>query len=150
MLGFWALGQFPLGQPGTLAVPVSVGSSISGGWFSKKRWHDIKEAERQRELAIVRAREAKNRREREIAIQAAAEAKAAREAGRAAADQAHAERARRQALIDALAAQVGARTIGDAFADGGPMAIAAARARDAQAQAAAEEEEAVVRMLLLE
>src|SRR3989442_13840995 len=113
MLGFAPLGHFPLGQPkgtylfaarqtyvltGFAATPViivgtPVGSSISGGTFSKGRWRQLKAEQRRRELAIGRGRGGKEREAREAAGQAAAEGQAARGWGRASEGQATAERA---------------------------------------------------------
>jgi hypothetical protein len=111
MLGFVPLGQLPLGQPAAVPVVITVGSGISGGTFSKGRWRRLKEEERARELAIVRARERQELRRRAAARKAAAERRAEIDAARAAEDRANAERARRQAVIDALAALTGARFI---------------------------------------
>ena len=77
MLGFAPLGHFPLGQPKggylfaargsyvltgfaatfTIVVGTGVGSSITGGTFSKGRWRALEAEQRRRELAIVRGRE---------------------------------------------------------------------------------------------
>jgi hypothetical protein len=149
MLGFAPLGQFPLGQPAVAPAVVTVGSGISGGTFSKGRWHRLKEDERARALAVVRARQNEELRRRTAAFAQAAAVEAARDAARAAEDRANAERARRQAVIDALAALSGARSIGEAFVVGAPTATLAAEAQRAKA-AEQDEEEAIVRLLLLD
>jgi hypothetical protein len=149
MLGLAPLGQFALGQPGVAPALVTIGSSISGGAFSRGRWRRLKEAERARALGVIRARETEELRRRAAAYANAAAAKTARDAAHAAEDRASAERARRQALIDALAALAGARGIGAAFPGAAPMAARAALAEEAKA-AEQDEEEAIVRLLLLD
>jgi hypothetical protein len=149
MLGFAPLGQFPLGQPAAVPAIITLGSGISGGTFSKGRWRRLKEEERARALAIVRARERQELRRRAAARKAAATRRAEIDADRAAEDRANAERARRQGVIDALAALTGARTVGETFAGGAAMATLAAEAQRAKA-AEQDEEEAIVRLLLLD
>jgi hypothetical protein len=149
MLGFAPLGQLPLGQPGSPPSIITVAAGISGGTFSRGRWRRIKEEERSRSLALVRAREAEILRRRAAASADAAAARAARDASRADEDHADGSRARRQAIIDALATLSGANRISEMIAGAAPMAVLAAQAQQARA-AEQDEEEAVVRLLLLD
>jgi uncharacterized membrane protein len=117
----------------------SVGSSISGGYFSRKRWHDIKEEERRQRDAEQAERAAMLERQR-VEADAAATAKL---------DAARAELARRhQAIIEALAAQAGATTPGTALAQ-----LAHAHRLVGMAPRPgpddSDEEEAIMRLLLL-
>lgn len=121
----------------------SVGSSITGGQFTRKKWRELQEEERRRDEGIARAREAKERREKECAFAKATTAKAAREAARRAEDDANAQRARQQALIDAMATAAGAQSVTIAA---NPALVAAYAHHAQQAQ---DEEEAIIRFLLL-
>jgi hypothetical protein len=128
MLGFRALGVQALGggQANQTGRPDSVGSGIVGGHFSRGRWRTIREqlaAERRRRR---KQREAERRERRRIEEEAERAKVAALRAEVA---------ARHQAVIDALAKQVGATTPGEAL-----QRILAEEA---------DEEEAVVRLLLL-
>ena len=130
------------------------GSSISGGTFSRGRWHELKELE---EAARQKAEHARARIEdeaREAARQRAAGQRAATAARRSAEDQANDERAQLQAFEDARGAFAGAHRLSARLQGAHALSQASAAAAvspPAQARLAAEreEEEAVVHLLLM-
>jgi hypothetical protein len=125
-----------------------VGSSISGGTFSRGRWRELKELEAAARQRAERDRERIETQAREAAAQKAAEERAAIAARRRLEDETNARLASERALADALQASSGL----SGMSDGGVVnAIlqAAQRAELERTAAAQEEEEAIVHLLLV-
>jgi hypothetical protein len=140
------------GQGANLSYDIDlggVGSSFSGGTFSRGRWRELKELERQAREAAELARRRIEDEVREAARRRAAEQRAAIAAARAAKDRANAARAQAQAGADALAALSGAQSLSQAMRAGDMMNEAAAAAHAQQLAAEQEEEEAIVHLLLM-
>jgi predicted ArsR family transcriptional regulator len=120
-----------------VSVGPDIGSSITGGTFSRRRWRKLREEKRARVEAIARAREAQDRQELEAA-QAAEKAKV---------DAFRADQARRhQAIIDALAARSGAVAPG---ANLGPVEEALRKMGYAPRASSVDDEDEAVALLLL-
>ena len=117
----------------------SVGSSISGGTFSRGQWRKLREDEERARLAAQRKLERIERDAREAARKRAAEQRAAVEARRRVEDEAAVERLR--ALL--LSASPNVSPIMQAAQDGSALQVAIAQAMQEQ-----DEEEAIALLLL--
>lgn len=135
-----------LGGGGTI-VPHRAGDELrSGTAFTKKRYRKLREEEAARQAAQERAREIALAAERQAKIDARLAAAAARQAERDAAVQTAKARRRQQMVIDALAAQVGARSVSESVRMADEIARNAHLAGlHAQEQ---DEEEAIAHLLL--
>ena len=103
-----------------------VGSSISGGTFSRGRWHELKELEEEARQQAELARARIEDEAREAARQRAAEQRAATAARRSAEDAADNERAQLQAFEDARGALAGAQRVSARLQDAHALSEVAA------------------------
>lgn len=134
-----------LGNVGGVTPPTptapAAGGRISGGYFSRGRWHDLKEKWRAEQEVVDRALEAKGRKERQALERAASETAKARAAVEIEATEHEAELTK---LRNMLSAAAGAQSV----------AVAIQRANEAtriaQAiQAEIDEEDEVMEMFSL-
>lgn len=133
-----------LGSPSGVTPPTptpSPGGRITGGYFSRGRWHDLKKRWEEEDEILARAAEANGRKEREALERAATETARAR----AAVEFAELEQCSAlDKLFSALAAAPGADTVAKTIMRANE-AVRIAKAIQAEIE---EEEEAVALLML--